>query len=203
MQSVFGTPGYNLLTDSLQNLRLILIFATFLAYHLICLNRDNRALTRYLLEKQAAFPVIALFDPGSTTGKGIQQAFQRHAGGIPIQFVLPADLHVETLAGVDAVILESDILMQNDGGTSDILRGYIGKKIVLPSMNDQYHWIGTLQKDQDVYKGCALASRAMAEGQPIKPVSGSSAWLIVSYIIAGIVGLEILVVLISLLFGGM
>ena len=202
LQSIFGSPGYNLLTDSLQNLRLILIFASFLAYHLTCLNRDNRALTRHLAEKQAAFTVIALFDPESSIGTGIQQAFQRHAGSIPIRFILPTDLQAETLAGVGAVILESDTLLQNGGTASEILKGYPGKKIVLPSMNDQYLWISSQHKLQDIYKGCALASRAMAEGQPIKPVSTSSAWLIISYIIAGVVGLEILAVLISLFLGG-
>ncbi len=113
LQNVFGSQSTNLLTDSLQDLRLILIFAAFLSYHLICLNRDNRALTRHLAEKQAAFPVVALFDSGSSTGKGIQQAFQRHAAGIPVRFVLPSDLQVENLKDVGVVILESDVLMQS------------------------------------------------------------------------------------------
>ncbi len=84
LQSVFGVYVPDLLNSSLQNLRLILIFAAFLTYHLVCLNRDNRALTRHLAEKQAAFPVVALMDPQSDMGRGIQLAFQRHASGIPL-----------------------------------------------------------------------------------------------------------------------
>ena len=171
LQSVFGTPGYNLLTDSLQNLRLILIFAAFLSYHLICLNRDNRALTRHLAEKQAAFPVIALFDPavglwhGYTAG--IPTTCRQHSNSIRFT-VRPAGRDPCWSRSSDP---GSDILLQNGGAASEKLKGYPGKKMVLPSPNEKYLWMISSHKEQDIYKSCALASRAMAEGQPIKPVS--------------------------------
>lgn len=201
-QSVFGSPGYNLLTDSLQNLRLVLIFGAFLAYHLIVLNRDNRALSRHLLEKQADFPVLALIDPLSDIGKGVQQAFHRHAPGIPLRFLLPSDLQIENLTSVGVVIMESDIFTQVMAGKIEKMKEFAGKKIVIPTKNDQILWISSPHKETDIYKGCAQAARAMAEGQAIKPVSSSSAWLIISYIIAGFVGLQILFVLLSLVLGG-
>ncbi|NTV36963.1 MAG: hypothetical protein HGA53_08420, partial [Anaerolineaceae bacterium] len=104
LQTAFGIFDPDVLNSTLQNLRLILIFAAILAYHLVCLNRDNRALTRYLAEKQAAFPVVALMDPLSDMGKGIQLAFQRHATGIPLQFVLPADANSNSFSTAGAVI---------------------------------------------------------------------------------------------------
>ncbi len=85
--------------------------------------------------------------------------------------------------------------------TGGKLNEFPGKEIVIPSRNDQYLWISSPHKEQDLYKGCALAARAMAEGQPVKPISGSSAWLIISYFIAGLVSLQILALILSLFLG--
>jgi hypothetical protein len=82
------------------------------------------------------------------------------------------------------------------------LKEYSGKTIVLPTKSDNMIWLTSPYKDQDLYIGCALAARALAEGQTIKPVAGSSAWLVISYVITGFVALQIIVVLLSLLFGG-
>ncbi len=76
-----------------------------------------------------------------------------------------------------------------------------GKTIVIPTKSDKVIWLTSPHKDQDLYKGCALAARAMAEGQSIKPVAGSSAWLIISYVIAGFVALQVIFILFSFLFG--
>jgi hypothetical protein len=202
LQSAFGLTIPDLLNSSLQNLRLILIFAAFLTYHLVCLNRDNRALTRHLAEKQAAFPVVALMDPQSDMGKGIQQAFQRHATGIPLRFILPSEVKAGSLSTAGAVVLESSLFTQSEPQMSELMKEYSGKTIVIPTKSDKVIWLTTPHKDQDLYKGCAFAARAMAEGQTIKPVAGSSAWLTISYVIAGFVALQIMVILLSFLFGG-
>jgi hypothetical protein len=202
LQSAFGLTIPDLLNSSLQNLRLILIFTAFLIYHLVCLNRDNRALTRHLAEKQAAFPVTALLDAGSDIGRGIHQAFQRHAAGIPLRFMLPSEVKADSLSTTGAVILESGLFTQKEPLMAELMKDYPGKTIVIPTKSDDVIWLSSPHKDQDLYKGCALAARAMAEGQTIKPVAGSSAWLIISYVIAGFVALQIMFILLSILFGG-
>ncbi len=202
LQSAFGLTIPDLLNSSLQDFRLILIFAAFLTYHLVTLNLDNRALTRHLAEKQAAFPVIALMDPQTDTGKGIQQAFQRHAAGIPLRFMLPTEVKADSLSTTGAVILESSLFTQKEPLMAELMKDYPGKTIVIPTKSDDVIWLSSPHKDQDLYKGCALAARAMAEGQTIKPVATSSAWLIISYVIAGFVALQIIFILLSILFGG-
>jgi hypothetical protein len=202
LQSAFGLSIPDLINSSLQNLRLILIFAAFLTYHLVCLNRDNRALTKHLAEKQAAFPVTALMDSQSDLGKGIQLAFQRHAPGIPLRFILPIEVKVDSLPTAGAVILESGLFTKREPHLAELMKEFSGKTIVIPTKSDKVIWLTSPHKDQDLYKGCALAARAMAEGQTIKPVAGSSAWLIISYVIAGFVGLQIIIILLSFLFGG-
>ncbi len=202
LQSVFGLTIPDLINSSLQDFRLILIFAAFLTYHLVCLNRDNRALTRHLAEKQAAFHVIALMDPQSDMGKGIQQAFQRHAAGIPLRFILPTEVKTDSFSTTGAVVMESSLFTQKEPLMAELMKDYPGKTIVIPTKSDDVIWLSSPHKDQDLHKGCALAARAMAEGQTIKPVATSSAWLIISYVIAGFVALQIMVILLSILFGG-
>ena len=202
LQSVFGVYVPDLLNSSLQNLRLILIFAAFLTYHLVCLNRDNRALTRHLAEKQAAFPVVALMDPQSDMGRGIQLAFQRHASGIPLTFIFPVNSETNLPANGGAAILESGLLTQREPHLAELLKEYSGKTIVIPVKSENIIWISSPYKNQDLYKGSALAARALAEGQTIKPIAGTSAWLIISYVIAGFVALQIIFILMSFLFGG-
>jgi hypothetical protein len=202
LQSLFGSLNYNLLNDVMQYARLIFLFAGFLAYHLYCLKRDNRALSRFLVEKQAAFPVVALLHPESAMGRGIQQAFRRFADGIPLQFSLPHEMQVDALKDIAALIIEGNLLEQADPDVQRLIHGYEGKVIVLPVVEGRYIWLNSRQREADIQKACALAARSLAEGQTIKPVSSNSPWLIISYIIAGLVGLQILAVLLSAVFSG-
>ncbi len=127
LQSAFGLSIPDLLNSSLQNLRLILIFSAFLTYHLVCLNRDNRALTRHLAEKQAAFPVTALMDPQSDLGMGIQVAFQRHAAGIPLRFILPTEIKVDSLSTSGAVVMESGLFTRREPQIAEVINEYLRK----------------------------------------------------------------------------
>ncbi len=202
LQSAFGSSTVTLLTDSLNYLRLILIFAVFLVYHLISLNRDNHALTLHLAEKQASFPVVALFEAESHAGKGLQQAFDRFAGGIPLSFVNPVEQNIEDISSSGAILVSTDLLLLENHLVSDILKKYPQKIIIIPTKNELVIWITSTLKEWDLFKGSALTAKALAEGQAVKPISGSSTWLVISYIIAGLVGFQIVVVLLSLLIGG-
>lgn len=203
LQSVFGFAGTTLLSDSLNDFRLVVVFAAFLAYHLVTLNRDNRTLSKHLAERQETFGVLALFDAESTIGKGLSLAFQRHASRIPLKFASILDLRHEDLDKTDAVILDSGQMISNLGDIKTKLNDYPGKQIVIPSVDQQQTWIALPMKEQDVYRNCAQLTKAMAEGQTVKVNQALSAWMIISYVIAGLLGLQILAVLVSLLLNGM
>ena len=200
LQNLFGAANLHLLNDALNYLRLILLFAAFLAYHLTCLQRDNRALTTHLLEKQAAFPVLAALDPQSPMGKGILKAFQRFAEGIPLQFALPDEIQPNDLKGFAAVVI-ADHTLEDPNGISRLIQTFAGQVIVLPANQGRYIWLNARQKEGDLQKGCALAARSLAEGEQVKPVSSTSPWLIIGYVIAGLVGLQFFFSLLSIFFG--
>lgn len=200
LQNLFGAANLHLLNNALNYLRLILLFAAFLAYHLTCLQRDNRALTKHLLEKQAAFPVLAALDPQSPMGKGILKAFQRFAEGIPLQFALPDEIQPNDLKGFAAVVI-ADHTLEDPNGISRLMQTFAGQVIVLPANQGRYIWLNARQKEGDLQKGCALAARSLAEGEQVKPVSSTSPWLIIGYVIAGLVGLQFFFSLLSIFFG--
>lgn len=202
LQTLIGTPGGNLLNEVLQYSRLILLFAAFLVYHLVNLNRDNRALGRSLIEKQEMFAVTAIFDPESERGKGLKKAFDRFNSRIPLTYINPSSFNDEGVDGASALIVEMNIFT-GDHQFRHLLKSYDGKIIVLPEYADKYIWISLAQKETDIMKGCALAVKSLAEGQEVKPFSSSSAWMIISNIIAALFGLQILLVLVSALIGNM
>jgi len=202
LQSIFGSTSQNILNEVLQYTRLILIFAAFLVYHLSSLNRDNRVLSRFLIEKQAAFSVAAILDLQSGMGKGLLKAFQRFSPGIPLQFLHQESLNAESIKDASAVVLETSLLETGDSRITRLLDNFSGKVIVLQSPQSRFVWISLANKEAEIMKGCALAVRSLAEGQEVKPVSSSSPWVIISYLVAALFGLQILAVLISALFGG-
>jgi hypothetical protein len=203
LQSIFGSTGQNVLNEVLQNTRLILIFAAFLVYHLSSLNRDNRELSRFLVEKQTAFEVVAILDPQSGMGKGLLKAFQRFSSGIPLHFIHSDLANAESIKDASAVVLETSHLETGDSRITRLLENFSGTVIVLQSPVGRFLWISLANKEADMMKGCALAVRSLAEGQEVKPVSSSSPWLIISYLVAALFGLQILAVVISTLFNGL
>ncbi len=193
LQSLFGVENISLLNDVLKYSRLILLFGALLAYHLTWLKQDTRTLNTSLEKLQVDFPVVALLDPESVRGKGIQRAFQRYAESIPLILTPPDQVTEDSLKNAAAVVLESSLLVENTIKNAQLFDSYPGKVIVLPDTHNRYIWLGPHLKEADIQKGGALAARSLAEGQEVKPITTSSPWLIFAYVIAGLVGLQILV----------
>jgi len=192
LQSLFGTHNASLFNDVLQYSRLILLFAAFLAYHLTWLRRDNHTLTTALEKLQTAFPVVALLDPESARGKGLQKAFQRFAETIPLKLISPEQMEADSLKDAAAVVLESSLLEEQALKFTRLMENYSGRIVILPAIHSRYIWLNSHLKEADIQKSCALTARSLAEGQEVKPITSSSPWLIIAYIIAGLVGLQLL-----------
>jgi hypothetical protein len=105
----------------------------------------------------------------------------------------PDQVTEDSLKNAAAVVLESSLLVENTIKNAQLFDSYPGKVIVLPDTHNRYIWLGSHLKEADIQKGGALAARSLAEGQEVKPITTSSPWLIFAYVIAGLVGLQILV----------
>lgn len=192
LQSLFGVDNSNLLNDVLQYFRLILLFAAFLAYHLTWLRRDNHTLATSLEKLQAAFPVVALLDPESIRGKGIQRAFQIYAEAIPLTLLPPHQFDANSLKDTAALVLESSLLEDQTVKYTHLIKAYSGSVIILPAVDSRYIWINSHLKETVIQRGCAQTVRSLSEGQTAKPVTSGSPWLIIAYIIAALIALQVL-----------
>jgi hypothetical protein len=65
---------------------------------------------------------------------------------------------------------------------------------------ENWVWLGTpVRTLRELAQVTAQAVRQVAEGQPVKPPTPNSPWVIAGYILAGLFGLQILFVMFALL----
>ncbi len=198
LQGLFGNKSDHLLVDSLQNFRLVLIFTAFLVYHIQCLRRDNKNQSNDLQDKYSSFSISALVEPDSSLGMQLKTAFERHAVGIPLTFIQTKE-KPETWKNANVVIVESSTIQAGEDNLSQILLQFSGKILVIPSESEKWIWINSHGTEVENAKACALAVKDVADGQTIKQSPATKPWMIVLYIIAGLMALQFLGILISLM----
>jgi hypothetical protein len=65
---------------------------------------------------------------------------------------------------------------------------------------ENWVWLGAQGRSlRELAQATAQAVRQVAEGQPVRPPTPNSPWVIAGYILAGLFGLEILLVVFALL----
>jgi hypothetical protein len=77
---------------------------------------------------------------------------------------------------------------------------YSGSKLIVPQAAQGWLWTGGIHPLPAAANQAAQTIRQLAEGQEARQQAGTSGWMIIVYIIAGLFGLEILGLLISLGF---
>ena len=99
-------------------------------------------------------------------------------------------------AAPKAVVLPSDLALDPPAALRRWLEKYNGSRIVVPRATGKWTVVG--QTARLPLNQAALTVRQLAEGQELRP-SGTPGWLIVVYVLAGLMGLPILLSLISAL----
>jgi hypothetical protein len=94
-----------------------------------------------------------------------------------------------------AVILPAGLALDPPEGLRRWLEKYTGSRLVVPSASESWVWAGVAQADLNQ---AALALRQLAEGQAVRQKTAPSGWMIFLYVLAGLFGLEVVGVLVSL-----
>ena len=76
------------------------------------------------------------------------------------------------------------------------LNKFNGRRLVVPRLAEGWVWVGSAQADLNQ---AALALRQLAEGQEVRQKPSVTGWMIFLYIIAGLFGMEVLGLLVSLI----
>jgi hypothetical protein len=194
LQAVLGSQPLDL-PALLTALGLLLLFIIVLVYHLRCLRADGTEAVRAVVDRRGKYTVVAFEQAGSGLGDALQAAAQKQVPGLNLT-VLSAESEIPVdAAAVQAVILPSDLTIHQPPKLGKFLSGFTGRVIILPVENPHILWTGAGRKPADA---AVLLLRQLSEGQEIRTTTGgTSGWMVLVYILAGIAGLELLMMLLS------
>ena len=167
---------------------MLVIFAVLLWYHLLWLRRDAPHADAAPADRLAAFPVLVLDSGNADWLAAVQAALRREAPGLPVT-VRKAGRPGK--ADAAAVLLPAGLAADPPEALRRWLQDFPGQRVVVPDQAAGWHW------PPDPRRAAGLL-RALAQGDTPRAGTGVSAWQIVVYIFAGLFGLELLLLLITL-----
>jgi hypothetical protein len=200
LQAALGDAPQNLLSESLQQLKVLLLFAMLLAYHWLALRGDQGRAERSLKRRHALFPVLVLASDEGDFADQVVAALGREATEMPVA-VHPYRLGApdETLSAARAVILPAELAARPSEALRVWLQGYDGARLVVPTPAEGWLWVfGSGRPLASLARQAARMARHLAEGEALPSPRESSPWLGVVYVIAGLFGFVLLTSLINL-----
>jgi hypothetical protein len=180
-------------------LRLAILFALFLVYHLKVLRTDNRESRAEKTEEFQKYPVLVLQSGDSSFGEAVIKAIQEKSPHLTVNLhQLEQESANDELPEVSLFVIPSSLTLNPTEPLRTHLQNFNGKVLVIPENLDNWHWLSTSNKDQHhQMKEIAEAIHQLSENQPIRPSSSSSPWVIAAYILAGLFILEIIFVAVA------
>jgi hypothetical protein len=195
-----NNPG-NLLMDFLHDSKTLVVVVIWLVYHFLALRGDGKAAQAALANQHSSFPVAILGDQNLVDAKGIKENLQRSAPNIPVEEVAPDSLTKESLARYGALVFSSNLIQSNPALFQLIQNGYTGRRLVITEPAEGWTWQGLIQRGRlDSAKETSRLIRMMAEKQEIHPQTSGGGLTTVAYILAGLFGFQIVMMILSLAF---
>jgi hypothetical protein len=197
LRALLGQPQHNLASTLLRLAALLLLFVGLGVYHGLTLGRDGKLASAALTAKHAAYPVL-LFDPGNGTfARDLAAAIQKQTPRLPVT-VQPLDKPVAKGVAAHAVLLPADVALDPPEGLRQWLGKFNGSRLAVPreaagkpAPSEAEAWILTGAAQSD-FQQAALTLRALRQK------TGTSAWMIVVYIAAGLFGFQMLIGLLGI-----
>jgi hypothetical protein len=158
------------------------------------LRKDNRLAAHSLARRHALFPVLVLApDEGDFAGN-IVSTLEREVKELPVA-VHPYSQGApdETLSAARAVILPAELLTRPSEALRLWLLGFEGPRLVVPVAVQGWHWLSGSQRSPDALaRQTARAVRRLAEGEGAIQLQDTPSWMILVYLLAGILVLGII-----------
>lgn len=178
-----------------------LLFSLLLAYHWATLRMDGRQAQKSLADRHAAFSVLVLVPDIGEFSDETLKALQREMPTLPVIIhLVESGVPDERLSQASLVILPGELAARPPEAIRIWLQGYKGLRLVVPTPADGWLWIfGSGRTLTSLAHQTAQLTRHLAEGEtPPKPKE-TSAWQVALYVLAGLVGIPILIGLLSAL----
>jgi hypothetical protein len=200
-----GNPGENLVLDSWQQVRTMLVVAVWLMYHLSVLRVDGRLALRSLGERQAAFPIMVLQFGQDPFFSELSLAFQRQAPLLPVSFhVLETGLPGLEPHSVRALVLPAVLALDPPAGLRPWLETFSGVRIVVPLPAEGWVWAGQPGRSSvELARSTALSVRQLSEGQTLRQAAPTNPWAIAGFVLGGLFAILLAIILFMTLFSGL
>ena len=200
LNAVLGNPASDFWLNFFQRLQSLLIVVVWLLYHLAAIRRDARFAQRALSDRHASYPVLIFDNEAGTFADVLAPILQRQMPRLPVAIHhLGAAPLVDDFSAARLVVLPLDLATRPPEALRLWLQDFSGKRILVPVPEDNWVWLGTPARNlRELAQVTAQAVRQVAEGQPVKPPVPNSPWVIAGYILAGLFGLQILLILVAL-----
>lgn len=181
-----GQKDSTFLTTILNDLQLLILFGLLLAYHLVVMRRDGRSSAAALAARQNTYKLL-IVDSGKGFSQAVRAALARVAPNVPVTVSAR-----QPRGKFDAMIINGSQLLD----APLWVRHFRGTRIVVPDSAEGLHWAGGV--DANPIQKAALTVRQLAEGQVAPQPTRHSGWRVIVYIAAGLFGLQLILMLVSL-----
>ncbi len=201
LSKLFGQPAANFQRASWVLLEMLVLFALLLAYHWSVLRADGRKAAHSLAARYEAFPVLVLTPEIGDFSEKIVTALKREAPSIPLAVhTVDNGIPDETLSMARAVILPGELAAFPPEAIRIWLQGFDGTRLVVPTPVQGWLWtFGSGKPLSSLVSQTAKIIRHLAEGEPPPKEREISGWMILFYLLAGLMGIPLVIGLFSLL----
>jgi hypothetical protein len=201
LNAVLDQMPANFWLNFFLQLRLAILFAVFLVYHLKVLRTDNRESRATEVEEISKFSVLVLQSGDSSSGEAIIKAIRQKSPHLSVNLhQLGQESGHNELPVASLIVIPARLTLNPSEALRTHLQNSKGEILVVPEDLDNWHWLGTSSKDQQhQMQEISDAIHQLSENQPIRPSSSSSPWVIAAYILAGLFILEIIFIAVAAL----
>ncbi len=169
-----------------MQLRIVLLFAIFLAYHLQILRKDGRRLHSEKEKEHSHFSILLLLDENTRHSEELVNAIQQR---LPTSQLTCSQIkeavQVSTLPLANLLILPATLATRPPELLEKYLEDFQGKVLVFPQEIENWHWVGAGDQSQPRWlQETAMAAQHISKNQPLRSTIGPSPWVMVAYIFA-------------------
>ncbi len=189
LESLLGTTPSNFINDLLDAFQMLILFGGLLAYHWQSQRRDGMLRSEIQREKGKMLNVLFFKTGDETLSFELASVMEKEADEINL-ILQSLD---EEIPDADAVILPVDLALDPPEMLKDWLSRFSGSKLIITGESSDWLWADNIQQ---IKKSLHL----LAEGEDIHRSRKAPGWMVVVYILAGMMAFQILFFLLIILF---
>ena len=185
----------------LLQLRIAILFAIFLVYHLRVLRKDGHETQQLKGAERSEFSVMVLQADDFSISDELVKAIQLKSPDLSVSsFQVETTKSVNVIPQANLLLIPSNLVINPPEALQMVLQDFTGKILVIPQEQENWHWLGMVKREQKrLVQEVATAVQQLSENKFPRTVASSNPWMIVVYILAGLFLLLIVLLMISAL----